>query len=170
MRPVLQKWLCPGLLAISTFAGDYFSKNWANSCLQYGQARPFLPGLLQFNLTVNTGAAFGIGKGQGSLMTILALAIVVGIIIWVSRKEGSSTPPSVLERCGIGIIIGGALGNLFDRLVRHEVTDFLDFCFMSFPVFNLADALIDLGALLVVIGAFAGSTGEKTSVRGEPGE
>lgn len=155
MKPFPVKWLLPGLLGFSTLFADYFSKAWANSHLQYGQARDFLPGLLRFTLTRNPGAAFGIGRRQGFLMTILACTIVAGIIIWMCKKENSDSPPNGLERCGIAIIVGGALGNLFDRLTRAEVTDFLEFSFIDFPVFNLADALIDLGAGLVIIGAFA---------------
>jgi signal peptidase II len=87
-------------------------------------------------------------------MTALACAILLAIIVWMFKKENSDSPPNKLERCGVGIIVGGALGNLLDRLMHGEVTDFLEFGFIDFPVFNVADALIDVGAALVIIGSF----------------
>jgi signal peptidase II len=139
------------------------AKAWANSHLSYGHSESFLPGLLRFTLTRNPGAAFGIGKGQRWLMTLLASSIVIGIVLWMFNREKSDSPPNALERCGVGVIIGGALGNLFDRLTRGEVTDFLEFSFIDFPVFNVADALIDVGAGLVIIGAFAVSKAQQAN-------
>lgn len=153
MKPSGKNWIIPGLLGIATLAADILSKAWANVNLQIGDSQIFLPGLLRLTLTRNTGGAFGIGRGQGSIMTVLALAIVCAISFWVWKRENSDAPPSMLERCGVSLIIGGALGNLYDRFVRGEVTDFLEFSFMNFPVFNVADALIDVGAFLVVLAA-----------------
>ena len=152
MKPIFRKWLLPGSLLISTFVLDFLGKSWANSHLHYGQPRDFCPGLMRLTLTRNAGAAFGLGRGQGWLMTIIACIIICVITFWLYRRENSQNPPNQLERCGIGIILGGALGNLFERLTRGEVTDFLEFSFIQFPVFNLADALIDTGAALVIIG------------------
>jgi len=144
------------------------AKAWANSHLRYGHSESFVPGLLRLTLTRNPGAAFGIGKSQRWLMTLLASSIVIGIILWMFNREKSDSPPNALERCGVGVIIGGALGNLFDRLTRSEVTDFLEFSFIDFPVFNVADALIDVGAALVIIGAFAVSKAQQRKLEDKP--
>lgn len=156
------KWLPPALLSVLALLFDYLSKNWANSNLTYGEPREFLPSLLHFALTRNTGGAFGIGRGHGLFMLILASSIVIGIIYWMYQRESSETPPNNLERAGVGLIVGGALGNLLDRLTRGEVTDFLAFSFMDFPVFNVADALIDAGAVLVVLGTVLASKNTKS--------
>lgn len=147
------KWFIPILLSVSCFCLDFFSKLWANSHLHYGDSQIFLPGFLRFTLTRNTGGAFGILRAHPLIMTFLAFSVICAIVIWMLQRDKSENPPNGWERCGVGIIIGSALGNLYDRLTRGEVTDFLEFTFMDFPVFNLADALIDLGAGLVIIGA-----------------
>lgn len=147
------KWISPVLLACFAFLSDLISKLWANKNLCLGESKEFVPGLLQLTLTRNTGGAFGIGKGHGLFMTFLASSIVIALLFWLYKKEKSESPPHALERCGIAIIIGAALGNLFDRLTRGEVTDFLQFAFIDFPVFNVSDALIDVGAALVIVSA-----------------
>ncbi|MBX9720119.1 MAG: signal peptidase II [Candidatus Obscuribacterales bacterium] len=167
MKPVFHKWLVPGLLSAATLAGDFCAKSWANANLHYGDSSIFIPGLLRLTLTRNTGGAFGIGRGHGIMMALLASSIVLGIIIWMWKREKSSAPPTQLERCGVGLIIGGALGNLFDRITRGEVTDFLEFSFIDFPVFNVADALIDVGAGLVIIGALAFSKAQNNAAQAE---
>lgn len=149
----MRKWLIPGSLGIAAVLADYFSKVWANTNLQYGQQQQFLPGLLHFTLTRNSGSAFGLGKGHSTLMALLASAIIASIIAWTIKREKSEARLNSLERNGVAIIVGAALGNLMDRLIHGEVTDFLDFSFIDFPVFNVADALIDIGAGLVIIGA-----------------
>jgi signal peptidase II len=149
----MQKWFIPGTLALAALLADFCSKIWANTNLQYGQQQQFLPGLLHLTLTRNSGSAFGLGKGHSTLMAVLASAIILTIIAWTVKRERSDSPLNGLERSGVAIIIGGAIGNLIDRLMHGEVTDFLDFSFIDFPVFNVADALIDIGAALVIIGA-----------------
>lgn len=149
------KWLFPGILAILTFLADFSSKAWANSHLSIGQTTPFIPGLLRLTLTRNTGSAFGIGRGHGLIMGLLALSIIAFLIFWIWKKEKSGTPPNNYERYGVSVIVGAAAGNLLDRVRYGQVTDFLEFDFVSFPIFNVADALIDLGALLIIMGALA---------------
>lgn len=147
------RWLVPGALGIAAILFDFFSKVWANANLQFGQQQQFIPGFLHLTLTRNSGSAFGLGRGHSTLMAVLASVIIATIIAWTVKRERSDSPLNALERTGVAIIVGGAIGNLFDRLIHGEVTDFLDFSFIDFPVFNVADALIDIGAGLVIIGA-----------------
>src|SRR5437762_9373440 len=88
-------------------------------------------------------------------MTLLVVAFVIAICYWVANRERSSMPPQVAERLGMGFLLGGALGNLFDRLTQGQVTDFLDFAFITFPVFNVADVCIDIGLGLILLSSFA---------------
>jgi signal peptidase II len=106
---------------------------------------------LQLNLARNTGAAFSLlsGKGVGPAIALVALAIVACLAV------GRRTLRSRLGEIGIGMVLGGALGNLADRLFRaHDgvlsgaVVDFIDF--QWWPVFNVADASVVIGVVLVV--------------------
>lgn len=133
---------------------DAAAKVWARNTLHLGESRPFIPGLLQFTLTTNTGGAFGIASGSGALMILLPVTICSALIYWVWRRERSSQPLTRLEQVGFGMLIGGAVGNIIDRVTVGKVTDFLEFTFINFPVFNVADALIDVGIGLLLIASF----------------
>jgi signal peptidase II len=144
------------------FSLDYVSKEWARTNLPSYGSSPLLPNLLQFTLVTNTGAAFNLGSGHGLLMTLIATAVTVLLVIWVLQEEKQSGQ-SLLMSLGAGFLIGGALGNLFDRFARGRVTDFLEFTFVSFPVFNIADVCIDVGIGLIIIFAL---TGKRTAGKG----
>ncbi len=133
------------------FVLDRLSKIWALDHLTQGQMVPFLPGLLQFNLTMNTGAAFSLGRGHAPLMTAIACLYTAGFLVWGLMRVYRAERPAILERLGAGLIIGASCGNLYERFVQGKVTDFLEFSFFSFPIFNVADALIDTGVVLIII-------------------
>jgi len=147
------RWTYP-LVAGLCLAADLLSKAWARANLTPGLPQPFLPGILKFSLTTNSGAAFGVGSDSGWLMTALAITILAAVIVWAFRRETTDPPPALYERAGVGFLVGGALGNIWDRLTVGRVTDFIDLSFMSFPVFNLADVSIDIGAALILIKVF----------------
>lgn len=151
---MLGRFTIPCVAALCLTA-DYLSKSWARSHLEVGGSVPFIPGILRFTLTTNTGAAFSLGAGNAEFMTLLALTMTIAISVWIAKREFGSDPPTKLERIGMGCILGGAIGNLVDRFVLGRVTDFLEFAFISFPVFNVADSLIDVGIGLVIISAIA---------------
>lgn len=130
---------------------DAAAKHWALSTLQIGETKPFVPGLLQFTLTTNTGGAFGLWRELKELMLVLPILICSGIVYWIWKRERSSEPLSRIEQVGFGMLLGGALGNIADRLIRGRVTDFIEFAFVQFPVFNVADALIDVAIVLLII-------------------
>ena len=104
-----------------------------------------------FDLTFvrNYGASFGMLSGMRYLLSLLSITIVVALVIWLARLR---RPTAVI---GVGFIIGGALGNLYDRLAYGYVVDFLDFSGLMFPwVFNVADAGINVGVALLLLDAF----------------
>jgi signal peptidase II len=146
-------WLVP-VSAASVFALDVASKLWALNNLRMGETQAFMPGLLQLTLTTNTGGAFGFAKDFREIMTVLPMLICAGIIYWIYKRQTSGQPLTRLEQIGFGSILGGALGNIADRLLRGKVTDFLEFAFVSFPVFNVADAFIDVGIACLLIASF----------------
>lgn len=146
-RPL--RWLWLSLLVVVL---DLGSKALASSLLIYGQPVEVLP---VFNLTLlhNTGAAFSFlatsGGWQRWLFALLAVGASIGLSIWLTRlKRGE-----VLLAGSLALIIGGALGNLYDRLVRGYVVDFLSFHWSNsyFPAFNLADTAITLGAIGLIL-------------------
>ena len=110
----------------------------------------------------NPGAAFSFlsdaGGWQRWALSALAILVSIMIIIWISRL----TNEKWLEGLSLSMILGGALGNLWDRLTLGYVVDFLDFHWMSwhFPAFNLADSAISLGALILILDSILASRAE----------
>jgi signal peptidase II len=152
------------LSALVCLALDFASKRWAQASLVSGfpQEFPkvaslgFLHNLLRLHLTTNTGGAFGFGRDNSALMTGFAIFIVVAIVVFLARKPKYLASAGVVELVSIGLVLGGAMGNLWDRVSVGRVTDFLEFTFVSFPIFNVADICIDLGVALIILSSLAG--------------
>lgn len=125
-------------LALFIFLIDRVLKKLVESSMQLGDSIPVVPGVLHLTYIKNDGGAFGILGGQGSIL-LLGSAVAVAFVLWM-LLEG---PPARLMVLGCGLILGGAAGNLLDRLAAGEVTDYVDL--RVWPVFNAADAAIVLG-------------------------
>jgi signal peptidase II len=123
-------------------AADQLAKAAVRASLLPGASFP-AGGPFRFTHVTNTGAAFGLFAEQGSLLTLVGLAAVL-VLVWYYRSFGLE---SNLVRASLGLQLGGALGNLIDRLRQGYVTDFLDF--RIWPVFNLADAALTMGVALL---------------------
>jgi signal peptidase II len=136
------------VISIIVFVLDLLSKNWAKLSLSSEERKPFIDGFLDFILVTNTGGAFGIGKELGPYMNYLVLFMFCALILYTLKKIAAM---SNLEKTGFAILLGGAAGNLYDRFAFGRVTDFLEFTFIRFPVFNMADVFIDIGIGLIVI-------------------
>ena len=113
---------------------------------------PVIPGLLNLRVVMNPGAVFGIGKGLAPLFVLFALAAAVGLT-WAAARHG---PSSRLLTVGLGCLLGGALGNLWDRVTLGQVRDFIDLYAGTrhWPTFNVADIAICAGAAAIVLHAF----------------
>ncbi|MFD9737401.1 signal peptidase II [Umezawaea sp. NPDC059074] len=140
-------------VAVVVLAADVFSKIAAVAALEGREPLELLGGVLYLPLIRNGGAAFGLAEGWTAVLALIALA-VVGFIGWIARKLRSA-PWAV----GLGMVLGGALGNLGDRIfrapgpLRGHVVDFLslfDPYGRVWPVFNLADSAICVGGVLIV--------------------
>lgn len=148
-------WLSAAVIAL-----DQLSKWWALHALQpMGMPHSVIPGFLNWTLAFNKGAAFSFladGAGwQRWFFVVLALAICAVLVVWLART------PRRDWRTGmpLALIVGGALGNLIDRLHAAQVTDFIQVYFRqwSYPVFNVADCGITVGAVfLIAFGMFSG--------------
>jgi len=146
------KWLWLSLLALVL---DQSSKLLIDGSMQLYQSIPLLP---SFNLTYvhNTGAAFSFlstaGGWQRWLFAGLALAISIGITVWLTRLQKHET----VLAAALSLVLGGAIGNLIDRLAYGYVIDFLDVYYGTWhwPAFNIADAAITLGVMLMLAESF----------------
>jgi signal peptidase II len=137
---------------------DELSKHWAVNRLSNDRMVDVV-GSLRFNLSYNSGMAFGKGKGFGPVLGVVALIVVVYVLI------GLRTGASRWSAVAVGLVLGGAAGNLCDRLFRGSgwfrgsVVDFIDF--QWWPVFNVADIGVTVGGLLLVVGTLkAGSAAD----------
>ena len=139
------------LTGASVLAADQLTKWWAAAVLP-GDPISVIGDFLQLRYVTNSGAAFSLLQGSGSIIALVAIAVVVFIVIVVRSV------PYRPEAVSLGLVLGGAVGNLTDRLFRGpglldgEVVDFVDFSF--FPAFNVADSAITIGAGLALILAF----------------
>jgi len=150
---MLSRWL--GLSAL-VIVLDQLSKAWITSHFSYGE-NLYVLGVFNLVLAHNTGAAFSFLSDAGGVQRWLfsIIAIVASVwIVWLLRRHG--TQP--LFALALSMILGGALGNLIDRIAYGYVVDFLQFHWDEhyFPAFNLADSAITCGAFLLIIDSFRG--------------
>ncbi len=117
---------------------------------QPGQSWQVLPGVFHLTYVLNTGAAFSSFRGGAGWLKWLSLGVSVMIIFFVSKSPKLSR----LEQFAYGCILAGALGNGIDRFYLGHVIDFLDFYLIKFPVFNVADTLINVGIIGLLISNF----------------
>jgi len=134
------------VVAAAVVVADQLTKAWALRALDDGPIR--LVGRVRLALTYNTAAAFGLG---GAFVPFLAVTALVVVVLLVTRSEATRRP--LLAAAG-GLVVGGAFGNLADRLfrspglLRGAVVDFVDLRW--WPVFNLADTAITVGCVILV--------------------
>ena len=149
-------------IALLAAAADRASKAavarlWEASILSQPARRRLIPGVLNLRMATNRGAAFSMFSGQTAALAALTLAVIALILVWLIARPGEHP----LQRAGLWMIVGGGLGNLYDRLVRGYVIDFLEPAFVRFAVFNVADICICAGAALVVLGMLAAELRKK---------
>ncbi len=132
------------LAIVFVFSLDQITKAVVRHSLLIGESFPS-EGVFRITRTFNTGSAFGFFADQ-TLFLILASIVGIGILLLVYRTHGFASSPL---RLSLGMQLGGALGNLVDRVRMGRVTDFLDLGF--WPVFNVADASIVLGIAILVV-------------------
>jgi signal peptidase II len=148
------KWL---VLAGAVIALDLATKAVIVAHFREGQELP-VTGFFSLVLAYNTGAAFSFladhDGWQRWLFTGIAIAASV-FLVWMIRRGGHR-----LLMCGLALILGGALGNLWDRVTEGRVTDFLLFHYAgwAFPAFNVADSAITVGAAMLILDSFRKET------------
>ena len=143
LRPSRRPWLIGGVV----LAADQLTKHALISSFHPGQSLPLIHGVLHLTYVQNTGAAFGLLKGQQLLFIGLALLVLAWIIREMLTK--AVIPPAM--EWGCSLILGGAVGNLIDRLRWGYVVDFIDV--RIWPVFNIGDSAITIGVALLMLQA-----------------
>ncbi len=145
---------------------DQLSKAWLAKHFTFDESVAILP-MLNVTLRFNTGAAFSVladaSGWQRWLFAALAIAVAVGIAVWLYRLDGVKQR---LLAVSLSLVLAGALGNLIDRLRLGHVIDFVDVHWkdVHFPAFNVADSAITIGAILLLIDAWrTGSRGGNKS-------
>jgi signal peptidase II len=141
------------LLIPLTFAADRLIKSAVLSKFSLGESLPVIPGIFHLTRVDNPGAAFGMLRGRLDLLIpVSALcAIVLGGRLLLKLREAA--PKLLGSDWASALVAGGALGNLYDRLVYGHVIDYLDF--RVWPVFNFADSCITAGVAIALFGLFS---------------
>ena len=134
-------------VALAVVLIDQLSKAWALQHLAGRGVDQLLPGLLQQRLVFNTGAAFSMLTGNTAALGLVSALVAIGLIAWIQ----TSGPLRPLQWLGLGLLLGGAIGNGLDRWRLGQVVDFLEFVPISFPVFNGADVAINLAVACLVL-------------------
>ncbi len=135
-------------VALVVFVLDRLTKGIVNATVPYGTEVQVLGNLVGITNVRNSGAAFGFAPVGPWFFLVAALAVSVGLVVYVVRQPGDLGVDAVL-----GLILGGALGNAFDRIINGGgVTDFINFHF--WPVFNVADSAVSIGVALLIAGYF----------------
>lgn len=135
------------LLSVSSIVliVDRLTKYIAFRNLSEGESVGIVPGLFHITLVLNSGAAFGLFKGRSAFFIASTTIIIIFICVYIWRGGCKD----LLTLTALGLILGGAVGNLIDRVLFGYVIDFLDF--RIWPVFNVADASINIGAFILAI-------------------
>ncbi|SER57769.1 signal peptidase II [Psychrobacillus sp. OK032] len=157
-------WKFYGLAAI-VIALDQWTKWLIVNNMELGERIPILDPYFALLSHRNRGAAWGMLQGQMGLFTIVTVVVIIGIIYYF-HKEAKGKP---LFQVGLMMLLGGAIGNFIDRLWRSEVVDFVDVLIpiinYDFPIFNIADAALSIGVVMVIIFIIKEERAEKKKVK-----
>ena len=137
------------IIIILSVVLDQITKLIAIACLDVGESVKFIPGIINFTHIKNDGAAFGMLDNARWVFLIISAAAIIGLpfLLYKYRKV------HFLFGFSLSLIIGGAIGNMIDRLFAPNgfVTDFIELAFMDFAIFNVADIFVCVGAFLMFI-------------------
>lgn len=144
-----------GLIIALSIIADQLSKNWILQHMQYMQRTAVIPRFFDLILVYNTGAAFSFLADAGGWQKFLFMGLALIICVYLLKEIICDGFGSV-GKFGAAMIIGGAVGNVIDRLIHGHVVDFILLYYHNwfYPAFNIADSLICIGAVLLVLESF----------------
>lgn len=163
---VVRRMVVPLLVAALVLVADQLTKAWTVRTWPAPNTGdlPIIPGWLDLTYVQNTGVAFGLFRGVPQFFTITSLVIVAAAVWWFLTQRPQ--PERWFAPC-LGLIIGGALGNVIDRLRFGYVVDFVKTFDGRFPVFNVADSCVVVGITLVALLLARSDTHAQTQSRGD---
>lgn len=137
-----------GILVVLIVILDQLSKSYIQANMKLGESIPILPDIFHITYILNPGAAFGLFANQTFFFIALAVVMMLAVVYFYPaiKKE------SAWIKVGIGLLLGGAIGNLIDRVQIGKVVDFFDF--RIWPIFNIADIGIVCGAFIIIVASF----------------
>ena len=137
------------ILTILVILVDFFSKYIVSKLMTVNETINLIDNFFRITYVKNTGAAFSIFSNNTILVIIISIVVIGFLLFYIYKNKGNNK----LENVSYAFILGGAIGNLIDRLVYGYVIDFLDFEILSYdaPIFNLADTFIVIGVILFLI-------------------
>ncbi len=137
------------ILVIFIVFFDQITKHFASLCLQGGQTVTLIPRVISLRYHENSGAAWGILSDKRWVFMIISTIAILAIIAFMiyTRKQAQSK----LLTVSLSFFLGGGIGNMIDRIRLEYVIDFLRFDFIEFPIFNVADSFITIGAGLMML-------------------
>lgn len=138
-------------VAALVVAADQLSKNYIATHFLPGESRLVIPGLLRWTYEQNQHGAFGLFGDSPALLIVMA--VVVLAVFWLSFRDQAKQ--SVVVRIAFGMILGGAVGNIIDRLHYRFVIDFIDFYKIWPNIFDIADSCITAGVILLIVSSLA---------------
>lgn len=137
------------LVSVIVIVIDVISKVLVQSFLTYNSRVTIIANFFYLNYVKNTGAAFSILEGSTYILTIIGVIVILYLIYYIKKNKITNK----FDIIGFGLLIGGAISNIIDRIAYGYVIDFLDFNIFNynFPIFNIADVCIVLGILILII-------------------
>jgi signal peptidase II len=150
MNPAARRGALVAGVAAGVIALDQWTKSWAQQALSTDRPRHVI-GSVNLWLTYNRGAAFSLGQAASPVVAAVAVALVVAVVAYSRRVAGRGASWPVL--LGLGLLAGGALSNLSDRVFRHHHGAVIDFIQLAswWAIFNVADAAITVGAVTLAL-------------------
>ncbi len=145
LRPLPQSGMLAIIVALAVVIADQVGKAIVSANMELYSEAGFIPGVISFYHTRNTGAAFSMLSDKQWVFMVLS-AVMIAAISWFLVKHGKR---HALLTVALALILGGGIGNMIDRIRLGYVTDFLRFDFVDFAVFNIADSCITVGAVLL---------------------
>ncbi len=137
------------LIAVLIIVADQLIKYFVHSSMRLSQSIPVINNILNLTYVRNTGAAFSLFVGFSSYLVVIGLVVAAAVVYFHYKGPKKN----YYLQIGLAFVLGGSLGNLIDRAFRGYVIDYIDI--MIWPVFNLADIMINVGVILIAYKLFA---------------
>ena len=156
-------------LSIIVIAADQISKHWFVANFNLYEHMQVIPDLFSWTLAYNRGAAFSFLANEAGwqrwFFAIIALAVSLVLVVWLKRLKANETWLAI----ALALVLGGAIGNLYDRVVLGHVVDFILVHWKDqwyFPAFNIADSAITVGAVMLALDMFRGNKADNSRATG----